>query len=60
MKWNYQTRTICRLTRDCSGDDFTGGDGYGDITGDEIFTSDIKFGTGEAFSSVKLFQKLSI
>ena len=61
------------MTRDCSGDDFTGGDGYGDITSDEIFTDDIigvkfgtgditgfKFGTGEAFSPVKLFQKQSV
>ena len=49
--------------RDCSGDGFTGGDGYGDITGDEIFTGDItgvKFGTGEAFSPVKLLQKQSV
>ena len=51
------------LTRDCSGDGFTGVDGYGDITGDEIFTGDItsvKFGSGEAFSPEKLFQKQSV
>ena len=51
------------MFRDCSGDGFTGGDGYGDITGDEIFTGDITgvtFGTAEAFSLVKLFPKQSV
>ena len=46
------------IIRDCSGDGYTGGGGYGDITGDKIFTGDIygvNFGTGEAFSLVKLF-----
>ena len=50
-------------SRDGSGDDFTGGDGYGDITGDEIFTGDItgvKIGTGEAFSAVELLEKQSV
>ena len=40
-----------------NGDGFTGDDGYGDFTGDEIFTGDItsdKIFTGEAFSPVKL------
>ena len=51
------------LSRDCSGDGFTGGDGYGDITSDEIYTIDttgVNFGTGEVFSPVKLFQKHSV
>ena len=29
-----------KLTRDCSGDGVTGDGGYGDITGDKIFTCD--------------------
>ena len=40
-----------------SGDGFTGDGGYGEVTGDKIFTGDItgdKILTGEAFSPVKL------
>ena len=51
------------IIRDCSSDGFTGDGGYGDITSDKIFTGDIygvNFGTGEAFSPVKLFQKQNI
>ena len=42
--------------RDCSGDGVTGDGGYGDITGDKIFTGEVTgYGivTGEAFSPVK-------
>ena len=40
-----------------SGDVVTGDGGYGEVTGDKIFTGDItsdKIVTGEAFSPVKL------
>ena len=36
-----------------SGDGVTGDGGYGEVTGDKIFTGD-KIVTGEAFSPVKL------
>ena len=45
------------LTRVDSGDGVTGDGGYGEVTGDKIFTGDItgdKILTSEAFSPVKL------
>ena len=47
--------------RDYSGDGVTGDGGYGEVTGDKIFTGDItgdKIVTGEAFSPVKEPQKV--
>ena len=48
---------IFENTRVDSGDGVTGDGGYGEVTGDKIFTGDItgdKIVTGEAFSPVKL------
>ena len=33
--------TILLMGRDCSGDGVTGDGGYGDITGDKIFTGEV-------------------
>ena len=50
----YYYYITCRVD---SGDGVTGDSGYGEVTGDIIFTGDItgdKIVTGEAFSPVKL------
>ena len=47
----------CVFHRVVSGDGVTGDGGYGEVTGDKIFTGDItgdKIVTGEVFSPVKL------
>ena len=55
-KSELQITTFVNI-RDWNGDGVTGDGGYGEVTGDKIFTGDItsdKIVTGEAFSPVKL------
>ena len=52
-----QINESIKKSRDWNSDGVTGDGGYGEVTGDKIFTGDItsdKIVTGEAFSPVKL------